>query len=189
MNSKKNSSLSGAGLSRRQFIYTTALATGGLAMTSCVGAPTPRKVSANDKLNIACIGANGKGASDTDCCNTDNIVALCDVDETRAASQLKKYPNAKFYRDWRVLLEKEKNIDAVIVSTPDHTHALIASAAIKMGKHVYCQKPLTQTVHEARYLRDLAAEYKIVTQMDNQGSAHDGLRRAVEVIQIGRAHV
>ena len=186
MNFKQKSPLTGAGLSRRQFIYTTALATGGFALAGCAANSSPRKLSANDKLNIACIGASGKGASDTDCCNTDNIVALCDVDEQKCAGQRAKYPNAKFYRDWRELLDKEaKNIDAVVVSTPDHMHALVASAAIKLGKHVYCQKPLTKTVYEARYLRDLAAEYKVVTQMGNQGSAGDGLRRAVEVIQAG----
>ena len=136
-------------------------------------------------MNIACIGAGGKGRSDTDLCATENIVALCDVDDEKAAPQLQKYPGATFYRDWRELLDKEKNIDAVVISTPDHTHAAIASAAIKMGKHVYCQKPLTQTVHEARYLRDLAAEYKVVTQMGNQGSAASGLRRAVEIIHAG----
>ena len=185
MNPKKTSSSAHASLSRRQFIYASALAAGGLALTGYGATPGARKISANDKLNIACIGATGKGASDTDCCNTDNIVALCDIDEAKAAGQRAKYPNAKFYRDWRELLDKEKNIDAVVVSTPDHMHALIASAAIKLGKHVYCQKPLTQTVHEARYLRDLASEYKVATQMGNQGSAHDGLRRAVEVIQSG----
>src|SRR5438445_4568055 len=84
------------------------------------------------------------------------------------------------------MLEKEeKNIDAVTVSIPDHSHAIVASSAIKMGKHVYCQKPLTQTVYEARYLRKLAKDYKVVTQMGNQGSAEDGLRRAVEVVQAG----
>jgi hypothetical protein len=185
MNPKKSSIVIRPGLSRRQFISASALAAGGLALTGCAGTPRPRKISANDKLNIACIGAAGKGASDTDCCNTDNIVALCDVDEAKCAEQRAKYPKAKFYRDWRELLDKEQNIDAVMVSTPDHLHALVASAAIKLGKHVYCQKPLTQTVYEARYLRGLASEYKVATQMGNQGSATDGLRRAVEVIQGG----
>lgn len=186
MHSKNSSPSIRSGLSRRQFIYASALAAGGLAITGCAApAPRPRKVSANDKLNIVFVGAAGKGASDTDCCNTENVVALCDVDEAKCASQRAKYSKANFYRDWREMLDKEKNIDAVVVSTPDHMHALVASAAIKMGKHVYCQKPLTQTVYEARYLRDLAKEYNVATQMGNQGSAHDGLRRAVEVIQAG----
>jgi hypothetical protein len=173
------------GLSRRQFLHTSALATGALAFAGCDKRPSIRKISPNEKMNIACIGTGGKGLSDTDCCAGENIVALCDVDENKAAEQLKKYPGAKFYKDWRVLLERDKTIDAVVISTPDHTHAVIASAAIKLGKHVYCQKPLTQTVHEARYLRKLAAEYKVVTQMGNQGSAEDGLRRAIEVVHSG----
>jgi hypothetical protein len=119
-------------------------------------------------------------------CGKEEIVALCDADENMAAEARKRFPNAKFYFDWRDMLEKEQNnIDAITVSTPDHLHAVVASTAIKMGKHVYCQKPLTQTVHEARYLKDLAKEYGVVTQMGNQGSAEDGLRRAVEVVQAG----
>lgn len=174
-----------AGQTRRQFLYHTALAAGAISLGGCAARGRPQRISANDKLNIACVGAAGKGASDTDLCASENIVALCDVDEVKSAEQRAKYPKAKFYRDWRELLDKERTIDAVVVSTPDHMHALVASAAIKLGKHVYCQKPLTQTVYEARYLRQLASEYKVVTQMGNQGSAEDGLRRAVEVIQAG----
>ena len=169
--------------SRRQFISTTALA--GAAMFAGCATRGPRRISANQKLNIGVVGAMGKGQSDTDHCASENIVALCDVDSERCASQLKKYPGAKFYQDWRVMLEKEKNLDAVIISTPDHTHAVIAAEAMRMGKHIYCQKPLVQTVHEARLLRQLAKENGIVTQMGNQGSAEDGLRRAVEVVQAG----
>ena len=169
--------------SRRQFISTTALA--GAAMFAGCTTRGPRRISANQKLNIGVVGAMGKGQSDTDHCASENIVALCDVDSERCASQLKKYPGAKFYQDWRVMLEKEKNLDAVIISTPDHTHAVIAAEAMRMGKHIYCQKPLVQTVHEARLLRKLAKENGIVTQMGNQGSAEDGLRRAVEVVQAG----
>ena len=169
---------------RRQFIYTTAIA-GAAALTGCASG-RPRKLSANNKLNIAVVGAAGKGASDTDHCASENIVALCDVDESQAANQLKKYPNAKFYQDWRTMLDKEgKSIDAVIVATPDHMHALVAARAMSMGKHVYCQKPLVQTVSEARLLRKLAKDKGVVTQMGNQGSAEDGLRRAVEVVQAG----
>jgi predicted dehydrogenase len=178
--------LQAAGMTRRRFIYSTAVAAGALGISGCQTTPRrPPRVPANDKLNIACIGTGGKGRSDTDYCAGENIVALCDVDEVMAAPQQAKYPNAKFYRDWRVLLEQEKSIDAVVISTPDHLHAAIASAAIKLGKHVYCQKPLTQTMYEARYLRQLAAEHKVITQMGNQGSAAPGLRRAVEVIQAG----
>jgi len=169
--------------SRRQFIQTTAIA-GAAMFTGCATSGT-RRISPNEKLNIGVVGANGKGASDTDHCATENIVALCDIDSTRAAGQLKKYPGAKFYQDWRVMLAKEKTLDAVIVSTPDHTHAVIAAAAMRLGKHIYCQKPLVQTVYEARLLRKLAKDNGIITQMGNQGSAEDGLRRAVEVVQGG----
>lgn len=168
---------------RRQFLYTTAIA-GAAAFTS-YGATGPRRISANDKLNIGVVGAGGKGGSDTDHCAEENIVALCDVDATTLAKRKEKYPRASTYLDWRVMLAKEKSLDAVIVATPDHMHALVAATAMQLGKHVYCQKPLVQTVHEARLLRRLAHEYGVVTQMGNQGSAEDGLRRAVEVVQAG----
>ncbi|MEJ5237728.1 Gfo/Idh/MocA family protein [Limisphaera sp. VF-2] len=171
-------------ITRRHFIFLSTLAAGGVALSSCAR-PRPRRISPNEKLNIGVVGAAGKGASDTDHCASENIVALCDVDEAHAAGQIKKYPKAKFYRDWRKMLEQEKSLDAVIVSTPDHLHGVVAAAAIRLGKHVYCQKPLTQTVYEARLLRRLAREYGVVTQMGNQGSAEDGLRRAVECIQAG----
>ena len=170
-------------LNRRKFIQAAALTTGAVAF----GVPTlVRGQNLNSKLNIAAIGAGGKGASDTDCCNSENIVALCDVDSSHCAGQIKKYPDAKFYQDYRKLLdEMGKGIDAVTVSTPDHFHAIAASAAMRLGKHVYCQKPLTQTIYEARYLRNLAHDSGVVTQMGNQGSSADGLRRAVEIIQSG----
>jgi len=168
---------------RRDFLKTASLAAGAAAF----GVPTLlRGQNLNSKLNLAFVGAGGKGAGDTDCCNTENILALCDVDSDHCAGQLKKYPDAKFYKDFRQMFDDlGKSIDAVDVATPDHFHAIAASAAIRMGKHVYCQKPLTQTVYEARYLRQLADEKRIVTQMGNQGSAADGLRRAVECIQAG----
>jgi predicted dehydrogenase len=171
-------------LSRRQFIYSSALAAGAAALTGC-SAPRPRRVSANDKLNIGVIGAGGKGASDTDCCASENIIALCDVDENQAASRRTKYPKARFYRDFRRMLDRERSLDAVIVATPDHTHAIAAATAMRMGKHVYCQKPLTHSIYEARLLAKLARQYKVSTQMGNQGSAEDGLRRAVEIVQAG----
>jgi hypothetical protein len=172
-----------AGLNRRNFLKTSALTAGAVAF----GVPTLlRGQNLNSKLNIAGIGAGGKGASDTNCCNTENIVALCDVDSSHCADQLKRYSDAKFYQDFRKMFdEMGTSIDAVHVSTPDHFHAIAASTAIQLGKHVYCQKPLTQTIYEARYLRKLAHEKGIITQMGNQGSAADGLRRAVEVIQAG----
>jgi hypothetical protein len=178
-------------VNRRDFIKTTSLAAGAVAF----GVPTLlRAKNLNSKLNIACIGIGGKGKSDTDACAGENIVALCDVDtgSDAYATQTKKYPDAKFYKDFRQMLDQMgSQIDAVTVSTPDHMHAIVASAAMRMHKSVYCQKPLTQTVYEARYLRKLANDKKIVTQMGNQGSAADGLRRAVETIQdglIGQVH-
>jgi hypothetical protein len=175
-------SLSGA-VSRRRFLQTSALAAGAVTF----GVPTLlRAANLNSKLNIAAIGAMGKGESDTDDCSSENIVALCDVDSGRCARQLKKYSGAKFYQDYRKLFDDmASGIDAVTVSTPDHMHAIIASLAMKHGKHVYCQKPLVQTIYEARYLRNLAQTSGLVTQMGNQGSSADGLRRAVECIQAG----
>ena len=182
MSKPQSSSLSS--VTRRQFIYYSALAASGAALTG-YAKPRPRRVSPNEKLNIAGVGAGGKGASDLRCCSDENIVALCDVNEASAAATRAKFPNARFYKDYRVMLEKEKSIDAVDIATADHMHAVIAAMAIKMGKHVYCQKPLTHDVYEARMLRALAREYGVATQMGNQGSASDGLRRAVEVVHAG----
>ena len=176
---------------RRDFIKTSSLAAGALAF----GMPAIlRGQNLNSKLNIACIGIGGKGRSDTDACAGENIVALCDVDTGSVAyeTQTKKYPSAKFYKDFRQMFDQMGNqIDAVTVSTPDHMHAIVASMAMKRNKAVFCQKPLTQTIYEARYLRNMAHHRKLVTQMGNQGSAADGLRRAVETIQdglIGQVH-
>src|SRR5439155_15545375 len=169
-------------LTRRQFIYYSALAAAGAStLTGCAG----RRRSSNEKLNIGVVGVSGKGASDIQCCSGENIVALCDVDGKSLEGAHAKHPKAATYKDFRKMLEKEKTLDAVIVATPDHLHATVAAMAIRMGKHVYCQKPLTQTVYEARLLRRLAKEYNVATQMGNQGSAEDGLRRAVEVVQAG----
>ena len=189
LNSDEN--VSSSRVNRRDFIRTTSLAAGALAF----GVPTLlRGQNLNSKLNIACIGIGGKVTSDTDACAGENIVALCDVDSGSEAyaMQTQKYPSAKFFKNYQQMLNQiGSQIDAVTVSTPDHMHAIIASAAMKMHKAVYCQKPLTQTIYEARYLRKMARDKKVVTQMGNQGSAADGLRRAVETIQdglIGQVH-
>jgi predicted dehydrogenase len=172
-------------MNRRQFLKYSTVAVSAAALPAFAQS-TGRKVSPNEKLNIAVIGCGGKGSSDLQfCAKTENIVALCDVSENSAARARQNFPNAKFYKDYRELLDKEKSLDAVDVATPDHMHAVIAGSAIKMGKHVYCQKPLTHDVYEARLLRDLAREHGVATQMGNQGSASDGLRRAVEVVQAG----
>src|SRR3972149_2117354 len=122
-------------LTRRQFLYQSALAASARNVSGCT-TTRQRRVSPNEKLNIGVVGVNGKGASDTDFCAGENIVALCDVDENYSADQRAKYPQAKFYRDFRKMLEQEKSLDAVIVSTPDHLHAAVAAMAIRMGKHV-----------------------------------------------------
>lgn len=169
-------------ITRRQFIKYSTIAT-----TAVMGtAPALlRGQNLNNKLNIAVIGAAGKGASDTDACAGENIVGLCDVDLNRLKPRGEKYPKAKLFQDYRKMLEELKEIDAVIVATPDHHHAPAASMAMKMGKHAYVQKPFTHSVYEARHLRELAREKKVATQMGNQGSAESGLRRSVEVIQSG----
>lgn len=141
----------------------------------------------NETLRFAGIGVGGKGSSDIDQAgNLGEVVAICDIDESRIAPKAQKWPSAKVYTDFRALLdEMGKEIDAVTVSTPDHTHALASLMAIRMGKHCYTQKPLTQTVFESRVLKEAARQHGVCTQMGNQGSAEDGLRRAVELIQGG----
>ncbi len=131
---------------------------------------------AKAKEEAGVVTAKGKSA---------NIYALCDVNLDSTAHNFKSYPNAKVYQDWREMLEKEKSIDAVIISTPDHNHATIASHFIREKKHVYCEKPLTKTIFEARKLAELAKEYDVVTQMGNQGHAREGTRQTVEWIQSG----
>ena len=132
------------GLSRRSFLATTATVTSFMALPAHVlgldGAASP-----NSKLNIAGIGIGGQGGNDIDEVSTENIVALCDVDTDHAAHTFKKYPNAKRYTDFREMLDKDKSIDAVVVGTPDHLHAIVSVTALKHGKHVYCEKPLTRT--------------------------------------------
>jgi predicted dehydrogenase len=142
--------------------------------------------SPNEKLNIAAVGAGGKGFSDINGCKTENIVALVDVDEQRAARALKEYDKAARYKDFRVMFDKESNnIDAVIVSTPDHLHGTVAMWAMSRGKHVYCQKPLTRTVWEAAELTRGAAKYGVATQMGNQGYSNEGARQAAEIVWSG----
>ncbi len=142
--------------------------------------------SANNKLNIAGIGVGGQGAIDIKGVESENIAFLCDVDLARAADTLKRYPNAKVYRDFRVMLEKEaKNIDAVVIGAPDHIHAPAAIMAMKMGKHVYCEKPMGHSIFDVRRMTEVARETKVVTQMGNQGHAGEGLRLYWEYIHAG----
>ena len=172
-------------LTRRQMLRDTTLAAG---LASLGGVWTDRAAarsqSPNDKLNIACIACGGMGASDLNAVSSENIVALCDVDDARAADAYKRYPNVPHYRDFRRMLDKEgKRIDAVTVSTPDHTHAVASVMAMRMGKHVYCQKPLCHSVSEARTMLRVAREKKLATQMGTQG--HPTYFRLVELIQSG----
>jgi len=139
----------------------------------------------SDKLNIAGIGVGGMGASNLRELEGENIVALCDVDPNYAAETVKRYPSAKFYTDYRIMLEKQKDIDAVVIATPDHTHAVITIAAMKLGKHVYTQKPLTHSVWEARMLTRAAEESKVTTQMGIQGHSDEGIRLICEWIRAG----
>ncbi len=139
----------------------------------------------SEKLNIAGIGVGGMGASNLRALQSENIVALCDVDTEYAANTIKEYPNAIVYKDYREMLDKQKDIDAVVIATPDHTHAIIAMAAMRAGKHVYCQKPLTHTVYESRRLAQVAAETGVCTQMGIQGHSGKDARQVCEWIAAG----
>ena len=139
----------------------------------------------SEKLHIAGVGIGGQGGWDLNEVESENIVALCDVDWGYAAHTFDKYPKAKRYKDFRVMFEKEKGIDAVVVGTPDHNHAVVSMMAIKLGKHVYCEKPLTRTVYEARALAKAAREARVATQMGNQGMAFEGNRLINEWIWDG----
>ncbi len=146
----------------------------------------PRHIPPSEKLNIAGIGIGGRGASVLRELESQNIVALCDVDWKRAAGTFKRYPEARKYHDFRKMLNKEeKSIDAVTVATPDHIHAVASMAAIKRGKHVYCEKPLTHSVYEARMVAEAAREHKVATQMGNQGQASEETRLMCEYIWDG----
>ncbi len=144
-----------------------------------------RNRAPSDKLNIAGIGVAGMGAADLSQMEDEAIVALCDVDWAYAAGTFARYPQARRYKDFREMLEQEPDLDAVVVATPDHTHAVAAMAAIKNGKHVYVEKPLTYTVHEARQLTLAARAAKVATQMGNQGHATESIRRLCEWIWDG----
>jgi hypothetical protein len=170
--------------SRRRFIQQATLAGAGFWLGGSSRAAEPK--GANEKLNIAVVGCGGQGGSNLGAVSGENIVALCDVDEKRAASAFSKYPDVKKFADFRKMFDEVgKEIDAVVVSTPDHMHAPIGLTAMKLGKHVYCEKPLTHSVSEARLMRETAARMKVATQMGNHGTAGTGFRQNVEIIQSG----
>jgi predicted dehydrogenase len=191
---------------RRDFLKQSALA--GIGFWAAGGLTVAASKSPNEQISFACIGVGGKGSSDADhVARLGNVVAICDVDENTLNAKAKQkekekykdkdgkekeretdkqlFAKARKYTDFRKMLEEMPEIDAVTVSTPDHTHAVAAIMAMKMKKHVYCQKPLTNSVFEARMMRETAAQMGVATQMGNQGTASDGLRRAVEIIQSG----
>ena len=172
-------------LNRRGFLARTAVTAVTPAVAWYVN-PRPAAASSSvlEKLNIAGIGTYNRAKSNIEGCESQNIVALADVDSEFLDAAGSKYKDARQYRDFRVLLEKEEDrLDAVIVATPDHTHAPAAAMALRMGKHVYCEKPLAHTVYETRTLSDLVADNKLVTQMGTQIHALDNYRRVVELIQ------
>jgi predicted dehydrogenase len=176
-------------LSRRHFFFGSLLA-GAVPLGGFGSEPSLKALgykSPNEKLNIASIGAGGKAASDISACGeTENIVALCDVDEKRAAKIYQQYPNVPKYKDFRMMIEKEgSNIDAVIVTIPDHMHAAAGIFAMEHGKHVYVQKPLAHTVWECRALQKTAEKCKVATQMGNQGYSNEGTRQCAEMIWNG----
>jgi predicted dehydrogenase len=179
-------------ISRRRVLQLGAAGTLGYLFTGSA-ASVGRAGGANDRLRVAGIGVGGKGASDIEqASHVMEVVALCDIDENRLGQRVKAWPAAKKYFDYRKLFdEMMKTIDAVVVSTPDHSHTLPSVLAMRAGKHVYCQKPLTHLPFEARLMRETAAKHGVCTQMGNQGSALNGLRRAVELVHastIGAVH-
>jgi len=177
-----------SGVSRRYFFFGALLAgtvpAGGFSSVASLrrlGYKTP-----NEKLNLAAIGAGGRGYDDITACLTENIVALVDPDEKRAELMFKRFPKVPKYKDFRRMFDTEgRNIDAVTVSTPDHMHGMASMWAMERGKHVYCQKPLTRTIWEARQLTKAARKYKVATQMGNHGYSNEGTRECCEIVWSG----
>lgn len=178
-----------ANTSRRDFLKNTAITAAGFMIVPRHVLGGKGFIAPSDKLVIAAIGAGGKGADDINHfyrSGKADIAFLCDVDDRQSAGSRKKFPKAKYYKDYREMFDKDaKSIDAVSVSTPDHTHAVAAYTAMQLGKHVYVQKPLTHDVYEARMLTKAAKKYKVVTQMGNQGASGDGVRQLMEWYDAG----
>jgi len=173
---------------RRDFLKKGSLLAGAVATLTIVPRHvlgSPRNIPPSEKMNIAGIGVGGMGKANLQSLSSENIVALCDVDHGYAAHTFKQYPGAKTYVDYRDMLDKQKDIDGVVIATPDHTHAVIAMTAMRAGKHVYCQKPLTHDVYEARMLARAAKETKVATQMGIQGHSGEGIRLICEWIWAG----
>ena len=170
--------------SRRQFLKSTSFASAAMIVPRHVlggaGFQAP-----SDTLVIAGVGVGGMGRIYLENCNTENIAVLVDVDHDFSQDTFATYPNAVRYYDYRRMMDREKGIDAVVIGTPDHTHAVVAMAAMEEGKHVYCAKPLTRTIYESRRLMEAANRFGVATQMSTQGQAEDGPRRLREMIQAG----
>ena len=171
-------------ITRRTFLGATAAAAAFTIVPRAV-LGGPRNIPPSEKMNVAGIGVGGMGAGNLRNLESENIVALCDVDFAYAANTFKRYPGAKTYKDFREMIDKQKDIDGVLVATPDHTHAVISMAAMKAGKHVYCQKPLTHDVYESRMLAQAAKENKVATQMGIQGHSGEGARLVCEWVAAG----
>ena len=170
-------------LNRRRFFRqagAAAAAAGSMARLAPAKSPSP-----NGKLNIAVIGTGGRGRANMLAMAEENVVALCDVDRQRLDTAGEQFPKARKYADFRKLLEQEKDLDAAVISTPDHTHAPASVMAMNLGLHVYCEKPLTHSVHEARVVTETAARRNVITQMGTQTSTSGNNMRAVELIQAG----
>jgi predicted dehydrogenase len=172
-------------VTRRRFLQESAAFAAGLGLTGTLAADV-KKAPPSETVNVGVIGVAGRGGENLHgvAAAGANIVALCDVDTERAAAARSNHPQAKFYQDFRRLLE-QKDIDAVVVSTPDHMHAIPAVMAMRLGKHLYCEKPLAHSVHEINTMMDAAARNKVVTQMGTQIHAGDNYRRVVELVRAG----
>ncbi len=171
--------MSEQGFTRRTFLMGSALAVAGLSTAAL--AAKGKRISPNERLRVAAIGAGGQGGDDIRMMAKEDVVALCDVDWDRAAESFRAFPNARRYHDFREMLDKER-LDAVTIGTPDHTHAVAALAAMQRGIHVRVQKPLTWSIAEARLLREAARKYDVVTAMGNQGHAGNGVRQMCEIL-------
>ena len=169
-------------MKRREFIQRSVLGAAGICFVGCQ--TSPRKLSANEKLNLGIIGVAHQGNYDMTNVAGENIVALCDVDDTLLAGAKQKFPAAKTYNDFRRLLD-QRDIDAVVIATPDHTHAVATAAALRSGRHVYCGKPLTRTISECRVVTELARKHKLITQIGTQIHSGGNYHKVVELIQQG----
>jgi predicted dehydrogenase len=164
---------------RREFLIVTA----GVGVWSATGLAQAR--SASEKLNLGFIGVNGRGAQNMAEMEGENVAVLCDVDERHLAKAAERYPKARQYRDFRKMIDEAKDLDGVVISTPHHVHAAATARALRAGKHVYCEKPLTHTVAEARVIAELAAKHKVATQHGTNAHTFCDMQRAVELIQGG----